>query len=105
MINPPHMEISLIQPITLVLILRAFANGTSSVTGVEAISNGITAFKEPRSKNAGTTLLWMAGILGTMLLGITFLAIKIGAVPAESETVISQIIRTSLWRDKDLFIC
>jgi amino acid transporter len=93
-INPPHMEISLIQPITLVLILRAFANGTSSVTGVEAISNGITAFKEPRSKNAGTTLLWMAGILGSMLLGITFLAIKTGTVPAESETVISQIIRT-----------
>jgi hypothetical protein len=61
---------------------------------VEAISNGITAFKEPRSKNAGVTLIWMAGILGTMLLGTTILALKIGAVPAESETVISQIIRT-----------
>ncbi len=93
-INPPHMEISLVQPISLLLILRAFANGTSSVTGVEAISNGITAFKEPRSKNAGTTLLWMAGILGSMLLGITYLAVKMGTVPAESETVISQIIRT-----------
>lgn len=93
-INPPHLEVSLVQPISLLLILRAFANGTSSVTGVEAISNGITAFKEPSSKNAGITLLWMAAILGTMLLGITYLAVKIGAVPAESETVISQIIRT-----------
>lgn len=93
-INPPHIEAGILQPITLLLILRAFANGTSSVTGVEAISNGITAFKEPRSKNAGITLLWMAGILATMLFGISFLAVRIGAIPAESETVISQIIRT-----------
>lgn len=93
-VNPPGIENTLIQPITLVLILRAFANGTSSVTGVEAISNGITAFKEPRSKNAGITLMWMAGILGTTLLGTTILAIHTGAVPAESETIISQIART-----------
>jgi amino acid transporter len=93
-VNPPVLGNSLLQPITVMLILRAFANGTSSVTGVEAISNGITAFKEPRSKNAGYTLLWMAGILGTMLLSTTILAIKIGAVPSENETVISQIART-----------
>ncbi len=93
-INPPHLEVGVLQPVTLFLIFKAFANGTSSVTGVEAISNGIMAFKEPRSKNAGQTLIWMAGILGTMLLGTTILAIKTGAVPAESETVISQIIRT-----------
>jgi amino acid transporter len=92
-VNPPVVEPG-VQAVTLFLILKAFANGTTSLTGVEAISNGITAFKEPRSKNAGATLLWMAGILGTMLIATTFLSIKIGALPAESETVISQLART-----------
>ena len=93
-VDPPHLEVNVLQPITLFLILRAFSNGTTSLTGVEAISNGITAFKEPRSHNAGATLVWMAGILGTLLLGITFLAVHIGAIPSESETVISQLTRT-----------
>ncbi len=47
---------SVVQPITLFLILKAFASGTTALTGVEAISNGIMAFKEPRSSNAGKTL-------------------------------------------------
>lgn len=93
-VNPPAMEIMALQPVNLWLLLRAFSQGTSSVTGVEAISNGIMAFKEPRSKNAGATLIWMAGILSVSLVGITVLAIKTGAIPAESETVISQVIRT-----------
>jgi amino acid transporter len=93
-VAPPSAETNLLQPLTLFIILRAFANGTSSLTGVEAISNGITAFKEPSSHNAGVTLLWMAGILGAMLLGITFLANQIHAIPAESETIISQLMRT-----------
>ncbi|MBE3039180.1 MAG: APC family permease [Chloroflexi bacterium] len=93
-VDPPALGVGIVQPITLFLILRSFANGTSSLTGVEAISNGIPAFKEPRSKNAGITLVWMAGILGVLLLGITFLATHIGALPAESETVISQLART-----------
>ena len=65
-----------------------------SLTGVEAISNGITAFKEPKSRNAGVTLLWMSAILGTLFLGITFLSGKIDAVPSEQETVISQLAET-----------
>ena len=93
-VNPPSLGNDILQPISLFLILRAFANGTSSLTGVEAISNGITAFREPRSNNAGKTLLIMSAILGSLLLGITFLSTKIGAIPAESETVISQVIRT-----------
>ena len=93
-VEPPHLEVEILQPVTLFLILRAFSNGTTSLTGVEAISNGITAFKEPRSRNAGATLFWMAAILGTLLLGITFLAVHIGAVPSEAETVISQLART-----------
>ncbi|MEI8131821.1 MAG: APC family permease [Leptolinea sp.] len=92
---------TILQPITLFLILKAFASGTTALTGVEAISNGITAFKEPRSKNAGVTLIWMAGILGSFLFGITFLANRIGATPSEEETVISQLART-IFSDRGL---
>jgi len=94
-LDPPEIEIiSGLQPITFFLILRAFSNGTSAVTGVEAISNGITAFKEPRSKNAGITLIFMSLILGSLLFGITFLAYQIHAIPSEFETIISQLART-----------
>jgi amino acid transporter len=79
----------------LFLILKAFSSGTTALTGVEAISNGITAFKEPRSKNAGKTLVWMAFILGSLLLGITLLANRFQAYPSDLETVISQIARTA----------
>jgi amino acid transporter len=95
-VDPPEMEmIHGAQAVSLFLILRAFANGTSALTGVEAISNGIPAFKEPRSRNAGITLIWMSTILGLLLLGITFLSVQIGAVPSETETVISQLARTA----------
>ncbi len=93
-VGAPDVGGGAIQTLSLVLILRAFANGTTSVTGVEAISNGITAFKEPRSRNAGATLMIMAGILGSLLLGITFLSLQIGAIPSEQETIISQLTRT-----------
>jgi amino acid transporter len=92
--NPPPLETTVVQAITPFLILRAFSSGTAALTGVEAISNGITAFREPRSRNAGITLLWMGGILGTLFLGITFLAVAIGVVPSEAETAISQLART-----------
>jgi amino acid transporter len=96
--NPPELQTitNTLQPITLFLILKAFASGTTALTGVEAISNGITAFKEPRSKNAAQTLIWMAAILGSTMFGITFLAHQIGALPSEQETVISQLARTAL---------
>jgi amino acid transporter len=94
-VNPPEMELAgLTSGVTVFLILRAFANGTAALTGIEAISNGITAFKEPRSHNAGITLIWMSAILSVLFLGITFLVHTIGAVPAETETVISQLART-----------
>ncbi|MDR3574022.1 MAG: APC family permease [Anaerolineaceae bacterium] len=93
--EPPSIgQVQILQPIGIFLILRAFASGTSALTGVEAISNGIPAFKEPRSKNAGITLLWMSLILGSLLLGISFLSHQIGALPSEDETVISQLTRT-----------
>ncbi len=94
-VNPPELEIQqTMSAVTLFLLLHAFSSGTSALTGVEAISNGITAFKEPRSHNAGITLIWMSLILGTLFLGITFLSVNIGAVPSETETVISQLART-----------
>jgi amino acid transporter len=94
--NPPIEALTALQPITFFLVLKAFANGTTALTGVEAISNGIMAFKEPRSKNAGITLVWMSLILGSLLMGVAFLAHSIAAVPAEGETIISQIGRTAL---------
>jgi amino acid transporter len=93
---PPLEVISTAQGVTIFLVLRAFASGTTALTGVEAISNGIPAFKEPRSKNAGTTLIWMAFILGSMLIGVAFLAHQIAAVPSTQETIISQVVRTAL---------
>jgi amino acid transporter len=93
-IDPPELLAHGVSQITPFLILHAFASGTTALTGVEAISNGITAFKEPRSKNAGVTLIWMSLILGSLFLGISFLTKMIGAVPSESETVISQLART-----------
>lgn len=94
--NPPPLEMvsETIKPLSLFLLLHAFSSGTAALTGIEAISNGITAFKEPRSKNAGITLIWMTGILSTLFLGISFLVSHIGAVPSEYETVISQLGRT-----------
>jgi amino acid transporter len=93
--EPPHLEIvPSMQAVSLFLVLHAFSSGTAALTGIEAISNGVTAFREPRSRNAAITLVWMAAILATLFLGITFLSSQIHAVPSEEETVISQLVRT-----------
>jgi amino acid transporter len=76
------------------LVLRAFSSGCTALTGIEAISNGITAFKQPRSRNAAITLVWMSSILITLFLGITLIANQIHAIPSHEETVISQLGRT-----------
>lgn len=73
------------------ILLRAFASGCSAMTGVEAISNGVPAFKPDSSKNAAITMGWMSLLLGTMFLGITVLAAGFGVTPLEHKTVISQI--------------
>jgi amino acid transporter len=94
-VDPPHFEAQhVISVITPFILLHAFANGTTALTGVEAISNGITAFKEPRSKNAGITLIWMSLILGILFLALSFLTGKVHAVFSEEETVVSQLART-----------
>lgn len=96
-INPPELEVeTVLAGITPFLLLHAFSSGTAALTGIEAISNGITAFREPRSRNAGITLIWMALILSSLFLGISFLAVQVHAIPSEFETVISQLARTAL---------
>jgi amino acid transporter len=81
---------------TLYVVLHAFASGGAAVTGVEAISNGVTAFRKPEWKNARTTLVIMGATLGTMFLGLSMIATKVHPVPYESgtPTVISQIGRS-----------
>ena len=77
----------------LLIVLKAFASGGAAVTGVEAISNGVPAFRPPAWKNARETLVYMGALLGTMFLGLSFLASKVHATPYEggTPTVISQV--------------
>ncbi len=81
------------QFLSVFLILGAFSNGCTALTGVEAISNGVQAFKKPEAKNASTTLLAMAALLGVMFLGTSVLAYLYHVHPHTSETVISQFAR------------
>ncbi len=85
-----------VEPLTIFLVLRAFASSCSAMTGVEAISNGVPAFKKPEPRNAATTLTWMATILGCLFIGITLLAMTngIGPDPTGQKTVIAQIAQT-----------
>jgi amino acid transporter len=75
------------------LVLRAFANGCTAMTGVEAVSNGVPAFKPPEARNAALTLMIMAAISVTMFMGITLLSHAFGILPSEKETVVSQLAR------------
>jgi amino acid transporter len=77
----------------LFAILTSFANGCTAMTGVEAVSNGVPAFKKPESKNAAATLVVMAVLAVTMFVGITLLAHAYVIVPNDTETVVSQIAR------------
>ena len=81
------------QTLTLFLLLTAFSNGCTAMTGVEAVSNGVPAFKPPEPKNAAATMLTMATLSITMFLGITLLAHAYQVIPSQQETVVSQIAR------------
>jgi amino acid transporter len=85
----------LAEPLGVFLILRAFASGCAALTGTEAISDGVPAFKPPEWQNARITLTWMAIILAILFLGISYLATHLGVVPTphESESVLSMIGR------------
>jgi amino acid transporter len=103
----PAEVVGLPQPthtLTLFLILQAFSAGCTALTGVEAISNGVPAFRVPESKNAATTLLVMLSILGVIFLGITVLADGYHIIPREDESVVSQIARTVIGTGPFYFI-
>ncbi len=83
------------EPLTLFLLLRAFSSGCTALTGVEVISNGVSAFKKPEPKNAAFTMIGMAVILGALFIGISAMAYYFGIVPKSDETVVSQIARAT----------
>jgi amino acid transporter len=81
------------QPLTLFLLLHAFATGCTALTGIEAISNGIPAFQPPETKNAGRTLVVMAVLMGTLFLGSIALTQFLGVVAGPQETILSALAR------------
>ncbi len=84
------------EPLTALLLLRAFAAGAVALTGTEAIATSVPAFKPPEARNAATTLAVMAALLGVLFVGMTFLAVNFGVVHVdlpEKQTVIAQIAR------------
>lgn len=89
---------STVPGMTMILFLKAFSAGSSSLTGVEAISNAVPNFKKPKRKNAANTLAIMAVLLGTFLTGVTFLSYYLGIMPNSNETVLSQIGSTVFGR-------
>ncbi len=77
----------------LFLLLRGFSSGAVALSGVEAISNGVPAFRKPESHNAATTMIWMGTILGALFFGVSVLAHHLQPYPSHDETVLSQMAR------------
>jgi len=92
---PPREHVAATGGLTVFLVMRAFSSGSAALTGIEAISNGVPAFKQPEVKNARATMVWMAVLLGFLFLGITFLSSRFGLVPEQAEaggeTIVSQL--------------
>ena len=82
--------------LTIFLVLRAFANGCTALTGIEAISDGVPAFKPPEARNAAITLMIMIACAVACFMGVTLLADAFHVIPREGETVISQLNRAIL---------
>ena len=89
----PHALVPGAQALGIFLILKAFASGASALTGVEAIANGVNAFKRPQSKNAARTLGVLGVVAITMFLGVSYLAVATHARPSSSVSVVSQVAR------------
>ena len=97
-IAPPHElahPASATSLLTTFALLTAFSNGCTAMTGVEAVSNGVPAFRPPESRNAAATLVAMAVLSITMFMGITLLAHAYALVPNETETIVSQLARAT----------
>lgn len=97
-IIPPESLTKQLDLTMVVILLRAFANGCSSMTGVEAISNGVPMFRAPEARNSALTTYYMAGILGVMLLGTSFLMMHFHILQVEGITALSQIAELTFGR-------
>ncbi|MBI5177826.1 MAG: APC family permease [Nitrospinae bacterium] len=93
-VTPSHMELphEALDALPILLVLRAFSSGCTALTGIEAVANGVPAFKQPESRNASITLAWMATLLGGLFLGITYNAYVYGITPKENVTLVSQLV-------------
>jgi amino acid transporter len=96
---PSSQQVVAVSGLSVFLVLRAFSSGAAAVTGIEAISNGVPAFKPPESRNAQITMQWEAAFLGLFLLGVAFLATRYGIVPRSDETVVSVLGREVLGKN------
>lgn len=90
---PPPANLPVLEPLGVFLVLRAFSGGCAALTGIEAMANGVQAFKPPESRNASITLVWMAFILGSSFMAVTFLSYYFHIVPNTEETVVSMLAR------------
>ena len=100
--SPPHVSgvpasVPGVETLSLLIVLRAFADGSSAMTGTEAVANGVPAFKPPEWQNARRTMAMMATLLAVMFLGISYLALVSGAIPGANggESVLSQVTRAT----------
>lgn len=89
--NVPQATLPVLQPITPFLVLHTFATGCTALTGIEAISNGVPAFRPPEARNAGQTLIIMAGLMGTLFLGSIGLTQFLAVIPRADETILSAL--------------
>jgi amino acid transporter len=91
--HAPHQLATGMGAVGVFVILKAFASGSAALTGVESISNGVTAFRRPQAENAARTLLIMGAISISLFLGVSFLADRMHAMPSSTDSVLSQIGR------------
>jgi amino acid transporter len=101
--GPSPAPVASAEPLTVFLALRAFASGCVALTGIEAVSNGVPAFRPPEARNARQVLVWLGILLVAMFVGITVLANAFGLVPAAQETINSQLARRVFGGDSVLY--
>jgi amino acid transporter len=94
-VAPPHHLASATQSIGVLLILSAFANGCSALTGVEAIANAVPSFRKPRARRAQHTEMWLGILLGTMLIGMSIGIHRFHTVPTQTQTVLAELTAIS----------
>jgi amino acid transporter len=105
-VAPPSIAHGITEPLTLLVILRAYSHGSTALTGVEAVSDGVQAFRKPEAKNAGQTLVVMGVILAFLFIGITVLArvFEIQGPSEDPHRTVLALIALAVWGDGPLFI-